>query len=281
MNDEELVFAVKKGRAEPVELWSRFKRLIKRIAFRYSGDQAELLEDLLQESYFAVLDAIKCYDGTIKFKSYLVYWLRQRFSRYIDNCCHPVRVPVYAAQQARSYRRMLSDFATMAGREPTAEEIKTALHCDVDTVKRDLLTLEAVSLDKPLEEGGTLADLVPDEQTDVENQVIDNIASEELRKKLWAIVDTLPEGATIRKRYQQNKTLQQCADELNVSSERVRAIEAKAIKALREQRIAEQLQPYVDSIRYSRGLGRGFDPTPEAAFKAAEYLEKLKTDGLL
>ena len=279
LSNEEFVQAIKKGKREPIEAWGRFYKLIKSVAVRYSDAP---LEDLMQEAYFAILDAIRCYDGSVMFTTYLVYWLKQRFLRYSDNCCRSVRVPVSAAARARKYRRMLSDFERMAGREPTTREVETALHCDVDTLRRDLIALTSASLDKSLneDEGGTLAELLPDD-VDIESSVINELNDQELTTKLWELVDMIPEADTIRKRYQEGKTANQCADEMHTTPAKVRRDEARAIRRLRSREIINQLEPYLDDYRYSKGLKGGHDPTARAAMQASAYLEKLKTDGLI
>ena len=293
MTNEELCFAIRKGEALPVEMWLRLQPYIKKLARPYAADDAETLQDLLQESYFGIVTAINLYnpDEGAGFATYAGYWIKQVMRRYIDNSGRVVRVPVHAVDRANKYKRMVGTFRRDFGRDPTGEELKAAFGCDRDQLERDLLALSTTSLDAPLTDDGlTVAETVaaPD---DVESTVLDKINQEELRKTLWNAVDSLPENErkTIRMRYQNNLTLKDCGAVMGVTLERVRAIEAQAMRKLRKQKITKQLEPYIDDLRYRYAVkgGRmsffinGSSSTETAALKAMDYLQMLQKDGLI
>lgn len=266
----------KQERVEPIELWLKLQRYIHKIALKYSGGSEELHEDLMQESYFALLSALEHYDGSSNFTAYYRYWLKQRFLRYID--------PHNTQRRVRQYKRIVSDFERDFGRLPTDNEIRAATGCNPDAIRREVLAVDALSMDYPIdEEEATFADVVPDETADTESQALETVSQEELKTTLWALVDELPaeQADTIRKRYKENKSVKQCSEELNVSQTHVRGVEAKAMRKLRSSKIRKQLEPYIDDIRYSYGVSSEFDPTANAAFRTLDYMEKLRNEGLL
>ena len=277
MTAEELVKAVREGRAEPVDLWLKLKRYAWKVANKYSGNDKELHDDLMQESYLALLSALEHFDGSSSFINYYTLWLRSYFVRYNDPCRVAARV--------RRYRRAGAAFERDNGRAPSDDEIREAIGCDPEAVRREAQVVDALSLDYPVDDEGeaTFADLVEDHAADVEGQVIEQLNQEELSKKLWSLVDDLPErqADTIRKRYKDGKTLKECGEDFDLSLQSVRRIESQAIRKLRSKSITKQLEPFLDGLRYSIGVGAGFDPTARAAEKAVKYLEKLKEEGLL
>lgn len=290
---EQLVCAVQEGRTEPVTLWLQLRWFILKIIKRYEG-QAER-DDLLQESYFALLSAVRLYDASQgnTFMTYFALWIKQRLIRYIDNCCRSVRLPAGQSVKVKQFNKLVSQFQRDLGREPSDQEIEEALGIPADEIRREASLLQIGSLDSPAGEDAdaTIGDLVPDKETDVEAEVLEKVEKEELSKKLWSLVDTLPENEakTIRMRYQDGRTLRQCGDVLGVTTTRVSAIEETAIRRLRNAKIERQLKPFLDDFRYSKGIktgryradGMDFSVTEIAAIKAMEYLEKIREDGLI
>lgn len=291
---EQLVCAVQEGRTEPVTLWLQLRWFILKIIKHYEG-QAER-DDLLQESYFALLSAVRLYDASQgnKFMTYFALWIKQRSIRYIDNCCRSVRLPAGQSVKVKQFNKLVSQFQRDLGRRPTDQEIEEALEVNADEIRFNDALLKVASLDTSAgeNEDTPLAELVPDEETDIEAEVLEKVEREELSKKLWSLVDTLPENEakTIRMRYQDGRTLRQCGDVLGVTTTRVSAIEETAIRRMRRNsEIEKQLQPYLDDYRYSKGIksgrrricGEDYSITEYAAIKALTYLEKLKEKGLI
>lgn len=292
---EQLVSAIQEGRSEPVVLWLKLKRFIYAVLKHYEGQ--EYHEDLIQESYFALLSAIRLYapDKGTPFISYYRTWVRTYAGRYIDNNCRLIRLPAGQAVKVSQYNRLVSRFVRDLGREPSDQEIEEALGVTAEEIRREAQLLKVGSLDSPAGEDTdiSIGECVPDAVTDVESEALDRIEQEELSEKLWALVDDLPEAEakTIRMRYQEGQTQKQCGEALGVTASRVGAIEETAIRRMRRNsEIEKQLQPYLDDYRYAKGIhtgrhricGEDYYATEYAVIKAMTYMEKyLKQKGLI
>ena len=284
MTNEQLCHENKEGRAQPIELWLQLKRFIRSIVKKYS-DKADI-EDLMQESYFSLLSAIKLYDEDAggKFTTYAYFWIKQGCLRYIKSFVH---VPEYARDLVWKYDRMRSEFARDCGREPTDAEVMEALGVSREILERDTMMVETKSLDAVIENDFTTLDTIPSPD-DVEGEVLQRVWQEGLQRDLWQAVSTLPanEAQIIRMRYLDGLTQEQCGEKFGVSGTRVQVLEQQAFRKLR---VKKELQPYLDDIRYSLGLrsgigkfkGSGSSSTEYAALKALDYMNKLKAEGLI
>ena len=288
MTNEELVERIRAGDADILMLWRQMKRFILKMANRYKG-QAEI-DDLMQESFFALNDAVRLWEPErkITFAHYLVFWLK----RYWADCCEcsaTIRVPRNQRAAAYRYHKMVSEYRRDFGRDPDRHEVCNALELTEGEYNNVLCSVSAQNIKSMDDETGTL---VVDEYVDVEAEALNEIERETIKEKLWAIVDRLPEqhAKTIRSRYQDNKTLEECGADLGVSLERVRQLEFEALRKLRSETIAKQIEPYLDETRYSLGIAgggvrtfrdQGFSSTEKAALKAIAYLEQLEKDGLI
>lgn len=296
MTDEQLVQAIQKGEAQPIELWLQMRNLFRKMARRYLKDDKDpLMDDLMQESYFALLDAIRLYDpeNGMSFSKYSSYWIKRYMLRYRSQSDTTVRLPVNVHTRVMKYKTMCKEFMRDFGRMPTDDEVVTAIGVDKRQVERDEQMLTIGSTDATIKdiEDLTVGDVVADDSVDVEAEVLDAVAAEELRNKIWSLVDTLPEqqAQVIRKRYQEGKTQKQCGEDLEVTTSRVQVVEAAALRSLRRGKIRRQLEPFVDDIRYSKGIrgrwqyydGERYSSTELAAIKASAYLNKLQRDGLI
>lgn len=283
MSDEELLRQIKAGNAQPVEMWLQLRGLILKLAAPYVSTGKVESDDLQQEAYFAVLDAVRMYDcnGGARFARYAAFWLRQRFQRYIENAGESIHVPSWAKLRINKYRKMQSEFERDFGRSPTDEEVKTALGCTTEQIEREAAALAVGSLDVPIgpeEDTSSIAEMVEDVSVDVESEVLEKVDQEQLQATIWKLVDELPErqAKTLRGRYQDGKTLKQCGDDMGITPEAVRQHELKALRKLRNIRVKRELEPYLDEVRYSVGVKSGRDrftntgisPTEAAAFKA-------------
>lgn len=287
---EKLVIAVQAGKAEPVELWLAMEKFIRSIAHKYKS-RAEI-DDLMQESYFGLLSAINGYDpnGNTSFKSYSYYWIDQSMRRYVSRTSHKAKIPEWAASKTYLYRRTVAAFQRDKNRKPTDTELCEALQIgreQLECVRAADEMMQPGSLDVPVDDEGEtpLLDLVSDDR-DMEEEIVTALAKEDLKNMLWALVDTLPEkqAETIRRRYQDGETQKEVGEALGVSSKRIGAIEAAALRNLRNSKIQKQLEPHLDDLRYSMGLSKSGavkNPTERAALKAEAYLERLRKDGLI
>ena len=279
MTNEELVERVRAGDANIMELWNPLRGFIRKVARRYE-ERAEL-DDLMQESFFALEKAVALYDpdGGATFKTYLHFWLRS----YMHKCCmKSTWVPVNQRSVVNRYKNMIADYQRDFGHKPNRKEICDALELtdnQYDNIVCAVSAGQIRSLDDLIAEDLTIEDTVagPD---DVEAEVLDKLEHEELASKLWELVDALPEkhAKTIRGRYRDNKTQEECGAVLGVSAQRVGQYEADALRKLRSEHIRKQIEPYLDCRRYSMGVKGS---TEKAALKMVSYLERLKKDGLI
>ena len=257
MSNEQLVVLIKSGEdvaGNMERLYSQVKGFIHTIAWRYKG-LAEL-EDLEQEGYLALYPAIDGYDperGT-RFLTYAENWIRQRIMRYIQNNGSSLRLPVHCLEDMRRYERFVSEFAAACGREPSNAEIRYYLGLTTERIgeiRENARKSRLRSLDSPVAglDGGedvTVGELVSADE-DVEGDALDRLQQEELRRELWACVDSLPgrQPEVLRMRYQKNMTLGAIGQECDTTPEAVRQLHAKALRELRKPRFQKRLRPYL------------------------------------
>lgn len=288
MSNEKLVQLIQSGADQDgtcmLQLWEQNRGLIAKIAMKYQA--FDNLDDLKQEGYFGLCDAVRCYDpeAGASFAHYAVFWIRQSLQRYIDDCTGSVRIPVHRREDVMRYKRLCADFRKSTGMKPTESEICRFMGVSREVLQRieeSVRMCEIGSIDKSLSEDGedTIGVLLQGAD-DVEGSVLDEVQQEQLASTLWPIVDALPgqQGEVIRLRYQHDMTLRQAAERLEKTPERVRQIQAKALRELRKPSRAKHLKPFLDDV-YSDGLrGNGIgsfsrswtSSTERAALKLAD-----------
>lgn len=267
MTNEELVIRIKAG-IDPAEnmlaLYEQVKAFIHTIAWKYRG--REEIEDLEQEGYLALYDAIDGYnpEAGCKFLTYAEYWIKQRIQRYIENnsCC--LRLPSGIQVRLRQYKQFRDSFMKEHDREPSEAETAYFMSLSIEQVReihKNAATANMTSLNAPvknLEEGEyTVGDVIPSGE-DMEEDTLERIQQDQIRTVLWECVDSLPDRQpeVIRKRYQDNMTLEAIGNECGVGREAVRRQEAKAMRELRKPHNAKKLRPFLpeDEIIYSMGI---------------------------
>ena len=273
MTNEELVNLIKAG-VNPEEnmliLYNQVKGFIYTIALRYRGQ--EEIEDLEQEGFLSLYDAIDGYDPSTgnKFLTYAQYWIIQGIKRYIErnSCC--LRLSFQSQARLRQYKRFHDSFLKEHGREPSEAETASQMGFSIDQVRdihRNACMANLGSLDAPVkgfeEEGVTMSDGIPSAE-DMEWDALDRLQHEQLKAVLWECVDSLPDRQqeVIRKRYQDNMTMAEIGREQGVTLEAIRQHEAKAMRELRKPKHYKRLRPFLpeDERIYSMGLsGNGVD----------------------
>lgn len=262
MTNEELVARIKNGidtAENMLALWEQNKRFIYYIVKRYKG-LAEM-DDLEQEGYMALYDAIDGYDPELgyKFLSYAEHWIKQRIMRYIMNN-GTVRIPVHEGEKLREYKKLVNAYLIHLGRKPSRHEIAHNMGISYNVVieleKADQMA-KLGSLDSYLSEDDdseTVGDMVADD-VNIEEDVLEDIQHEQLKVVLWSMVDALPEEQreVVRQRYQGDKTMKVTGESLGISIEKVRQIESKAMRSLRRSRNTRLLKPFLDDA-YSLGI---------------------------
>jgi RNA polymerase primary sigma factor len=289
MTNEQLVIRIKAGdnvAENMLQLYNQVKLFIHSIAWKYrdSGD----LEDLEQEGYLALYPAIDGYDPDTgcKFLTYAEYHIRQRMQRYIwyNHSC--LRLPVHCTERILQYKKFVQSFQLEHGREPTARECSRFMGLtleQIENIRKNACMANVGSLDAPVmgKDGGedtTVGDLTAD-PVSMEDDILDQLQQEHLSAVLWSCVDGLePEqAAVIRKRYQGGMTFDAISKSQGATRERIRQIEAKALRKLRNPIRSKQLRPFLPDEVYSVALygsvesfNRTFtSATERAAFRMA------------
>lgn len=266
MDNEGLVMRIQQGievRANMELLYSQNRGLIGKIVNRYKSFEDP--EDLFQESYFGLFKAAQHWkpeDGS-SFTGYAVFWVRQVIQRYIENCGAVLRVPVHQRARIRKYQRVISDFKRELNREPFPWELMDVLgisHQQLEMLRKDAIALKLRSFSEEIgdgedTEGLTLQDTIED-PADTIGDKIEEIDAERLSSFLWSMVNTLKEeqAEVIRRRFRDGETLRTCGAALGFTAEKVRQIEAKALRELRSKESIDKLRPQLDETAYTLGL---------------------------
>ena len=268
MTNEQLVELLQMGvdvKKNMESLYQQNKTIITKICKPYA--QTEPLEDLLQQSYFGLVEAVRRYDASAgyKFMSYSQYWIEQSIRKYLISSGRLIKIPSYMNNLIFRYRRFLSAYgADHAGLLPSDEEIRQELGIDrkqLNDLKRYVLYNDVRSIDSPIDESAgenTLQDYIasPD---NMEESVIDEIYRLEMQdavREAMKIALTEPEQDTIKAYYWHNETLASIADHKNITKERVRQQLAQAQRKLSRGKAGKILKGYaeIESMRYVGGL---------------------------
>ena len=256
MNNEQLVARIQAGEntaENMLQLYEQNKGVLHKMAVKYSHFAES--EDLMQEAYIGLCEAVRHYnpEKDALFITYAAFWIKQVMMRYIETCGSVVRIPNHARQLIVKYRKIFGEYKKWYGREPSDIEMRAFLHVrqeKLEDIKKSFRMDDIQSLSKPIggeDEDITLGDSVASDQ-DLEEDVCGKLDYEIMKKALWNTVDSLPEreADVIRKRYQDKMTLKETGQQLGVSIERARQIEAKAFRMLRIPSKCEGYKDYFE-----------------------------------
>lgn len=255
-SEEEISLAL---RIEQGDLYAKKKlaeanlRLVVSIAKRYVG-RGMLFLDLIQEGNLGLIKAVEKFDYRkgFKFSTYATWWIRQAITRAIADQARTIRIPVHMVETINKLIRVQRQLLQELGRDPFPEEISKVMDLPVEKVREiQKIAQEPVSLETPIgeEEDSHLGDFIPDDEAPAPAEAA---AFTMLKEQLINVLDTLTprEEKVLRLRFGLDdgraRTLEEVGKEFNVTRERIRQIEAKALRKLRHPSRSKKLKDYLD-----------------------------------
>lgn len=254
--EEEIELATRMGQGDNYarkRLSEANLRLVVSIAKRYVGRGMQFL-DLIQEGNLGLIKAVEKFDYTkgFKFSTYATWWIRQAITRAIADQARTIRIPVHMVETINKVKKVTSQLLHKNGHDPSAEEIAAELDMPVDKVREIMrVAQEPVSLETPIgeEEDSHLGDFIQDDDAPAPAEVASNTL---LKEQLGDVLGTLTdrEEKVLRLRFGlkdgRSRTLEEVGKEFNVTRERIRQIEAKALRKLRHPSRSKRLKDFLD-----------------------------------
>ena len=248
---KELEKAVKKGERAKQRLAEANLRLV--VSKRYVG-RGMLFLDLIQEGNLGLIKAVEKFDYTkgYKFSTYATWWIRQAITRAIADQARTIRIPVHMVETINKVIRVSRQLLQELGHDPSPEEISAEMGMPVDKVREILkIAQEPVSLETPIgeEEDSHLGDFIPDEDA---SEPAEAASYTLLKEQLIDVLDTLTprEEKVLKLRFGledgRTRTLEEVGKEFNVTRERIRQIEAKALRKLRHPSRSKKLKDFLN-----------------------------------
>ena len=254
--EEEIKLAERMANGDPAakkRLSEANLRLVVSIAKKYVRRGMQFL-DLIQEGNLGLIKAVDKFDYTkgFKFSTYATWWIRQSITRAIADQARTIRIPVHMVETITKVKKMQSQLLHANGYEPTEDEIAEKLNMPLDKVREIIrIAQDPVSLETPIgeEEDSHLGDFIPDEDTPAPSEAASaNILREVIERELNTL--TPREAHVIKLRFGlydgRTRTLEEVGKEFDITRERIRQIESKALRKLRHPSRARHLKGFLD-----------------------------------